>query len=89
MPVNRSIEECGYTSWPRTLYRTPSNSTGTLFARSGAKGGYTQVQETSVTPDAVDAIDVNDVANGLVEYGLATGSSSASGCVALSERRAG
>jgi hypothetical protein len=43
----------------RDLYRIPSNSSGRLFARPGAKGLHPGV-ETPVTPDEVDELDAGD-----------------------------
>jgi hypothetical protein len=55
VPVNRPIEECGYTSWPRTLYRTPSKFSGRYIARHRKKYGAHPWVESPNTPDGLDA----------------------------------
>jgi hypothetical protein len=65
VPINRPIEECGYTSWPHTLYRTPSKFSGRYIARHRKKYGGRPWVESPNTPDEPGVLDAGDAVEGL------------------------
>ncbi len=71
------------------LYETPSELAGRYVVDRKNKYGPIGGVEASIIPDEPDVPDANDALQGFGEYGLASGSSSASGCLVLSGRRAG